>query len=195
MAANADSDLKDIQAFLLRLLSEQREQEAVQMVVELLRTLRKKNTQLQMRLHKALRQQYGRKSEGISSQQLSLFLQQLEDTGQKIPEDLDAVDLEDDDLNGDNDDDNGDDGARVVEIKAHERRVRRRPIPTEIQRVQHIHRVEGDARICPACEAEKARFGYEVTRILEFVPAHFELHEYMMEQLACRPCGEHVSTA
>jgi len=191
MAIAPESDLRDIQDFLMRLLAEQRESEAVQMVLELLRTLRRENTQLQLRLHKALRQQYGRRSEGISSEQLSLFMRQLEDSGQPIPKDLATFDLdEDDDLDAISDAEES-----VVEVKSYSRRGSRRPIPAEVRRVEHVCRVEGEDRICPECGKEKTPFGHEVSKVLNFVPAHFVLDIYLKEKVACRPCGEHVSTA
>ncbi len=72
MAIKADSDLEEIGSFLVRLLDENRGDEAIGLAVELLRTVRKQNTQLDMRLQKMLRQQYGRKSEGVITAQLSV---------------------------------------------------------------------------------------------------------------------------
>ncbi|MFC1611749.1 transposase [Myxococcota bacterium] len=98
MAVDPDSDLGDIAGFLTRLLEEERDEEAVQMVVELLRTLRKKNTELELRVKKLLRQQFGKKGEGVSSKQLSLFLRELSDRNEDVPEDLATLDLDSFDL-------------------------------------------------------------------------------------------------
>ncbi|MFH0902794.1 MAG: IS66 family transposase [Pseudomonadota bacterium] len=188
MAVASDSDLTDIAGFLTRLLDEERDEEAVQMVVELLRALRKKNTELEMRVQKLLRQQFGRKHEGVSNAQLSLFLRQLSDSNQAVPEDLAKLDLDEDD-----DEDNRDELA--VEVRGHTRRSGRRPIPPEIERRQHEHRVEGEGRLCPVCKQEKTPFGHEICRILDFEPARFVLHEHRLEKVACRPCGDGVTTA
>jgi len=193
MAVEPDSDLADITAFLTRLLEEERDVEAVQMVVELLRALRKKNSELELRVQKLLRQQFGRKREGVSSQQLSLFLRQLSDSNQTVPEDLATLDLDEDD--DDEQSDNGRDDEQLIEVPGHTRRRGRRPIPPEVERQQHEHRVEGEARICSVCGLEKTPFGHEICRILDFEPARFVLHEHRLEKVACRPCGDGVATA
>ena len=194
MAVQSDSDLSDITAFLLRLFEEQRGAEAVQMAVELLRVVRMKNTELEIRVQKLLRQQFGRKQEGVSSAQLSLFLRQLSDSKQTVPKDLAALDLDEDDDAGDESNDDVEHGTEI-EVRGHTRRGGRRPIPPEIERQQHEHRVEGEARICATCGKEKTPFGHEICRILDFEPARFVLHEHLQEKIACRPCGDGVVTA
>lgn len=74
-----DSDLRDIKEYLTKLLKDDQGQEAVTIVVELLHVLRKKNTDLELRIHKFQRQQYRQKSEGFCSKQLDFFLQLLAD--------------------------------------------------------------------------------------------------------------------
>ena len=189
MAVEPHSELTDIAAFLTRLLEEERDEEAVQMVIELLRAVRKKNTELELRVQKLLRQQFGRKREGVSSAQLSLFLRQLSDNRAAVPKDLATLDLDEDEEQHD------DDESPVVEVRGHSRRGGRRAIPAEIERRQHKHRVEGEARICPMCKQEKTPFGHELCRILDFEPARFVLHEHLLEKVACRPCGDGVATA
>jgi transposase len=191
MTLEPDSDLADIAGFLTRLLEEERDGEAVQMVVELLRTLRKKNTELELRVKKLLRQQFGKKGEGVTSTQLSLFLRELSDRDEAVPKDLATLDLDE----GDDDEHQDDDEERLIEVPAHTRRGGRRPIPPEIERRQHDHRVEGEDRICSICGEEKTPFGHEICRILDFEPARFVLNEHLLEKIACRPCGDGVVTA
>jgi len=59
------------------------------------------------------------------------------------------------------------------------------------------HRVavpEGD-RACRHCGQAMKAIGEDVTRRLEYVPGHFEEHEYQLEKLACGQCKEGVTTA
>lgn len=196
MAIESNTDLRDIAAFLKQLLKEERGEEVVQMVIELLRTVRKKNTELEMRIKKLLRQQYGKKSEGISSEQLSLFLRQLSDSHANVPTDLAKLDLDEaDEHSGEDDDEPDADGESGTKVQGYSRRSGRRAIPAQIERRQHEHRVEGDSRICSLCKREKTPFGHEVCKILDFEPAHFVLHEHKLEKVACRACGEGVVTA
>jgi len=196
MAIESNTDLRDIAAFLTQLLKEERGEEAVQMVIELLRTVRKKNTELEMRIHKLLRQQYGKKSEGISSEQLSLFLRQLSDSHADVPTDLAKLDLdEEDEHSGEDDDESNDDAESETHVQGYTRRSGRRVIPAQIERREHEHRVEGDSRICSLCKQQKTPFGHETCKILDFEPAHFVLHEHKLEKVACRACGEGVVTA
>jgi len=62
---------------------------------------------------------------------------------------------------------------------------------------RQIHKVEVPQaeRTCAECGREKKRIGEDITRRLEFVPAHFVEHEYHREKYACGHCKEGVATA
>jgi transposase len=62
--------------------------DAIRMIVELLVRVRDDNTALQVRLHNALRQLNGRRSEKIDSSQLLLLFEQL---GQEVPESAEKI--------------------------------------------------------------------------------------------------------
>jgi transposase len=51
-----------------------------------------------------------------------------------------------------------------------------------------------DERTCGKCGREMAVIGHEVATRLEFVPGHFERHEYHQEKLACGQCKKGVVT-
>ena len=70
-------DVEGILAHLRQLLTEGRIEDALKQVALLLTQMRDQNNALQIRLWKALKQQFGRKSEKLSSEQLALFLEQL----------------------------------------------------------------------------------------------------------------------
>lgn len=50
-------------------------------------------------------------------------------------------------------------------------------------------------RVCPTCGREQAPIGIDVTRRLEFVPAHFVEHVYHREKHACGHYKDGVTTA
>jgi len=62
---------------------------------------------------------------------------------------------------------------------------------------QEVHKLEVQQaeRTCAACGREKKPIGEDVTRRLEFVPAHFVEHVYHLEKYACGYCKEGVATA
>src|SRR3990170_2679268 len=62
---------------------------------------------------------------------------------------------------------------------------------------QEVHKLEVPQaeRTCTECGREKKPIGEDVTRRLEFVPAHFVEHVYHLEKYACGYCKEGVATA
>ncbi len=179
-APTHESDLQQVAEFLRSLLASGRDDEAVSLVIELLRAMRDKNAELELRVRKLIREHYGRKREGVSNAQLSLFLEKLgEPTEVKSDLVVDEVDAHDKQV-----------------VKEHRRRKPgRRPLPADLERIQHTHQVEGDARKCSTCDEEKGVIGHEVQRVLDFVPAKFVVYEHLLEKLACRRCGDAVVTA
>ena len=174
------SDIKDIAIFLRQLLKQDRDEEAIKLVIELLEAVRSKNTQLELKVHKLLKQHYGRKHEGVTSEQLSLFLSQLSGNEDLAPE------LEDDEASAEEE----------TEVKA-QRRIKRgrRPLPDDITKVQHNHRVEGEQRFCQQCGAEKQAIGHDERKVLDFEPARFVLHVHLLEKVACKKCQDGVAMA
>ncbi|QRK14269.1 transposase [Archangium violaceum] len=71
------TDVQGVAALLRTLLAEGQDEQAIELVVELLTQLVEKNTELELSLLKAMRQRFGRTSEKLSAEQLSLFLTQL----------------------------------------------------------------------------------------------------------------------
>ena len=76
---NAQSiDVDGIIAYLRKLLTAGLIDEVLEQVAALLKQMKEQNNSLQMRLLKALRQHFGRKSEKLSPDQLGLFLASVE---------------------------------------------------------------------------------------------------------------------
>jgi transposase len=62
---------------------------------------------------------------------------------------------------------------------------------------RQIHQVDVSegARICAHCGGPLNRLGTDITRRLQYVPGHFETHEYHLATYACGRCKEGVTTA
>jgi transposase len=64
-----------------------------------------------------------------------------------------------------------------------------------VERRVHRVKVPEQRRTCTGCGREMRAIGEDVTRRLEYVPAHFVEHEHHLEKLACGSCKEGVVTA
>lgn len=78
---------------------------------------------------------------------------------------------------------------------------RRRPRPSRKPDYDHLPqiRVEHDVpdaeKVCSHCGEPKARIGEDQARVLEFIPAHFELHVHVLPKYACSRCRDGVCLA
>jgi transposase len=66
----------------------------------------------------------------------------------------------------------------------------------DYDRLPHI-RIEHDVpeadKVCDHCGEPKARIGEDEARVLEFIPAHFELHVHVLPKYACSHCRDGVA--
>lgn len=190
-ASKVPSDIEGVRRKLEQLAAEERIPELIELVVELLVHFRDKNNRLFARLQSALRALYGRKSQKVSSAQLSLLFAEL---GAAAPADaLAAADL------SQGEEATAGDGL-VPQPPDPPKPVRRHrgrtPLPPALQRETRVVPVPDVDRVCAGCGQEKTCIGYKVSEILEFIPAHFVVIEEKREKLACPRCPEEgVSTA
>jgi len=145
---------------------------------------------LELRVRKLLKERYGRKSEKVSSEQLSLFLGLLgegDDETTEPPED-------DDKASEESDDDEPRDAADKTPRKKRRRATPhgRRPLPANLPREEVTLPVAHDERVCERCGDDKGLLGHERSEVLEFVPGHFKVVVYLREKLACKRCGDGV---
>lgn len=185
----AKKDLREIREHLLAMVSEGRGCEAVEMIVELLGKLRDKNTELELKVHKLLRTQFGRRSEKVGAEQLSLLLGLLE-------EEVDGADAGDDE---DTSNDDSDEAAEHDETQKKKKRKRRgrQKLPEHLERREEIIRVPDEQRPCPNCEdhPERKCIGYERSETLEFIPAQMFVKVHAREKLACEKCEGEIVVA
>jgi transposase len=171
-------------------LSEGRQEEALDYFATALAAVLRKNTELEQLLSKLRRERLGTRSEKVSPAQLALLLEELEQLGRSEPQIvIDA--LAEADL------DREIDQARATE-RAEGRGPRARGRSwTGRQLQREIHRLEvpAEERACTGCGRTKRWIGEDVTRTLEYVPAHFTEHEYRRGKYACGTCKAGVTTA
>jgi len=134
---------------------------------ELLRQHEKMN-QLRQRVQFLLHQRYGKKSEKLSSQQLSLF-DEADVTQNSATEAIEQADAE-------------------TIVAAHTRKSSaRKPLPKDLPRQQIIHDLSEEEKIC-ACGHALHRIGEDISEKLEFIPAQIKVVEHIRCKYACRSC-------
>ena len=187
-AGKKTTDVHGVAALLRTLLAEGQEEQAIALVVGLLSQLVEKNTELELRLRKALRQHFGRTSEKLSAEQLSLFLCELgqqqagADSEVTAPPSVDASEAQ----------------ARAPGAEQPWKKRKghgRRPLPSSLPREQRVHPPAPEALRCEACGRDKTRCGQEKSDTLEWVPGHFKVIEEVRPKYACRPCGDGLVVA
>jgi transposase len=175
------------------LLAAGRQEEAVALLLAALSAVLRQSRRLELLLMQLRRAQRGTRSEKISPEQLALLLEELQQLGAAGPEqDATAEALEDEVLA---------DEIERAEEAAQERGERRRPrrqswhARAGVERQIHHVEVPETERICARCGREQQRIGADITRTLEYVPAHFVEHEHHLEKYACSACKRGVTTA
>jgi transposase len=184
-ALTPTTDINEVLALLRQMLEQQRQDEALEMMATLLAQLRDQNNELQLRLGKLLKQQYGRKSEKLDAAQLSLFMAEAEKALAAMPAPPALPPAPE-----------GENAAREANLpglKAAPRKGHgRRPLPAALPREEVSHPVPPKERICETCGHEQVCIGHVKSEVLEFIPASFKVLVHVQEKLACKPCGEGV---
>lgn len=183
--ASAKAPGKPVLTTLSELLTDGRHDE----VIEIVKKLVARNGELERRLADLLSR--GRRSEGVSTAQLGLLLQSLEEAetskalGQandelKAAADLDALSKA------------GDKPAATAEKPKRQPPVRR-ALPPNLRRVPNPIAVPADERACPCCGEERKSIGYDTTNVVELIPAEIIVRVDQREKLSCKACdGELV---
>jgi transposase len=181
-------DLRDVRRKLEQLAGEGRVMEIIDLVIELLARMRDTNNALTIRLQNALRELYGKKSQKVSTEQLSSLLAAL---GHEAP--ASAAEAASPTAAAED----GTVPQPPEPPKPPQGRGGRSPLPKDLPRRQRKVPVLDAARLCPRCGAERKVIGYRDSGpVLNFVSAHFEVIEELREKLACPRCPEEgVATA
>lgn len=120
--------------------------------------------------------QFGSSSEKLSPAQTELFDEA----------DGDAAKIDADNINA----------ADTIEIPAHTRSSKRRvSIPADIPRVDIIHDLSDDQKICPHDGTALKRIGSETHEQLDIIPAKVQALNHIRYKYACPCCEKHLITA
>ena len=68
----------------------------------------------------------------------------------------------------------------------------RKPDYDRLPQVRIEHDVPEAEKLCSQCGEPKARIGEDEARVLQFIPAHFELHVHVLPKYACPHCRDGV---
>ncbi|MBI1755439.1 IS66 family transposase, partial [Candidatus Azambacteria bacterium] len=68
-------------------------------------------------------------------------------------------------------------------------------IKPEVPRHRHEEVVPAKDRICKHCHGEMQKFGEDLKHVVEYVPAHLEVHEFARAKYSCPKCKNAVVTA
>ena len=125
---------------------------------------------LQEQLNLALARRYAASSEKISPDQYRLFDEAETDT-EAPPEDDEVI------------------------VPAHTRKKGgRRKLPQTLPRVEVVHELSAEERICPHDGATLAEVGAVTSEQLDIVPARIQVIRHIRKQYACK-CGQCIKTA
>ncbi len=68
----------------------------------------------------------------------------------------------------------------------------RKPDYDQLPQVRIEHDLPEAEKICSHCGEPKACIGHDEARVLEFIPAHFEMHVHVLPKYACSHCRDGV---
>ncbi len=171
--------LRQIRESAQELLKQGKTGESVELLFAALEAVLVKNRDQELLIAKLLRQRH--KSERIDPTQIQLLFE----TMSELPEAAELVDVEQE---------AADDATLDGEIDSAEQAQPRPPGKGRKDSAgwqtrgieKQVHQVEPEAaeRKCVQCGQDKKCIGHDVTRRLEYVPAHFEEHEYHLAKYA-----------
>ena len=73
------------------------------------------------------------------------------------------------------------------------KRQSRKPDYGHLPQIRVEHDVPEAEKVCSHCGEPKAKIGEDEARVLEFIPAHFELHVHVLPKYACSHCRDGVA--
>jgi transposase len=76
---------------------------------------------------------------------------------------------------------------KEIEVPAHTRKRGRRSLPEDLPRVEVVHDLADDEKVC-GCGSELSRIGEEVSEQLDIVPAKIQVIRNIRPKYACRQC-------
>ncbi|MCP4963882.1 MAG: IS66 family transposase [bacterium] len=161
----------------------------------------KRNEKLERQLAEFLERRKSKPNEGVSSDQLLLFMKQLQ--GQAMGDGADNAPPSTPELEEAN--------ARLearAEASAERARQKvlaagfvpkhkplKKPLPAPLHRLENVIEVPEDERACPTCSKERTVIGYDVSEVLELEPAKLHVRRDKREKRACKGCDAYLVRA
>jgi len=127
------------------------------------------------------------KSQGLKIAQLEARIAKLKrmqfgQSSERIAREIEQLELELDELHED-------EGVRAAECPAAPQALiekpYRKPLPEHLPRQEEVHE---PACTCPNCGGAMRKLGEDVTEVLEYVPASFKVIRHVRPKLSCRIC-------
>ena len=127
------------------------------------------------------KQLFGRRSEKLSPDQLSLFANVLgaiaaPSTSSSDDDDTTAA---------------AEDGGNARPAKKRGKQARRQLVPT----ATHVIPVPDDERPCPSCGGPRCTLGHVRSIVVEYTPPKIDVIEFQREKIVCRPCDGEITLA
>ncbi len=173
--------LDELRAFIKQIIAEGRLDDALDLLFDLIARMRDKNNEQALRLAKLLRQKFGRSSEKVTREQLDLFLQSVAEQDPAAAQQAEELALPP--------------APPAEPPRKHRKRTGRNPLPPGLPRTVQEIEPSPQQYVCEQCGGQKERIGYEVSELLEFVPAGFHIIEQRRVKVACKCCQEGVAIA
>ncbi len=173
------------------LLAEGRTEE----VLAAFRAIVERNEDLERRLATMLQRRH-KTNEGVSKDQLALFLSELaQQQARQTGEEGEVVDLAVVDERLLARAEAAGERAREKVMSEGEKPKRsplKKPLPEHLPRRDHVIDVPEDERACPSCAQEREVIGHEVSEVVELEPAKLYVRRDKRVKRACRHCEAHV---
>jgi len=159
--------------------------------------LQNKSTEDLINLVALLEQKIEQQSSYIKQLHEELQLAKLRHYGRKSEKDLGGavqLGLFDEAITPDNVDEIEEAEVNII-VPAHNRKkVGRKPLPENLPRVQQIHDIAEEDKICH-CGCTLSKIGQDKTEQLDIIPAKVQVIEHIKLKYACKSCGENIITA
>jgi len=171
-------------------------------VLAAFQALVERNEKLERQLAELVERRRFKPNEGVSSDQLLLFVKQLRDQATRDAQEADAPPvtpaLAQANARLQARADAAADRARQKFLTAATgpaHKPLKRPLPEHLPRHEHEIEVPERERACPTCAQERVVIGHDVSEVLELEPAKLYVRVDRREKRACRHCEAHVVRA
>ena len=158
----------------------QNHSEIIQENINLKKIISDKNNRIQL-LENYIRslnqKQFGSSSEKLETIQADLFVEAEEDEDASISAEVDAIE------------------ASTIAVAAHQRKKHRESIPADLPRVEIIHDLPDDQKVCPHDGTALKNIGFESHEQLDVIPAKIQVLHHKRLKYACPCCEGFLITA